>query len=726
MVDRDNYRMLSDEEKSQYKFEFCVGCVLYDECEMVEQYARFSDNHHKIHKSHISQIPSGVRKSTEVFFKGREIGQIVINGGTDSIGGFGIDRLSYDQEELKDGCFMSRRYVYAIKCGEQRVTEGIGDHYKIETQYDAEIRTGANDRWEPSQPVFISAQTGKGKNYFIEHTLIPYVRELNYKNKTNQRILILSNRLALKQQVKNRLAGNDDPDEDGVEVYSYGEFADVMTYQSLLNQKARLKHKQTAASSRYIYVICDEAHFFTSDAMFNPHTNKILEAIVRLFSNAIRVYMSATPYECLKFIVDWEDKYQYRMASCDQLKSKYIPMVLYHFKRDYNYLDVKEYSEITELNELIANSVVKKKEKWLIFIDDTAKCESVKNKLEQYKYPEKDDSYAEESAEQHPLKGKILAVSADSKSDEAYMSMVKNEKLSNEIYVLITTSVLDNGVNLSGIKNIVISDMSKVKCLQMAGRARVSDPADRKTLYIKRFRISEVNAKINALERQKDAYHSYDMTYGEGRGADKNGKYHFFNKFYNGKSEDWLNAEHWFGRRRDDECDIANPELYINEIAKSLLDRRIQQYKSILEEMTDEASALNETQVQGGATHTGQLYLEHQLSWFGKMYRVDDDVTFADKDKEKKALITFLESYADSKSEIADQADRIKFQADFTKLYEAAFGPISKNKRENKGTGGLQMNRALADKEIGYKIVGKLEQGPWTIIKTDEGQESPE
>lgn len=698
MVYRDNYRPLTDEEESQYKFKFCSGCVLYGECEMVEQYARFIDNHQKIHKSNISQIPGGALKPTAVFFEGREIGQIVIKGGTDSVGDSGIDRLSYDQEELKDGCFMSRRHVYAIKCGEQRVTEGIGDHYKIETQNDGSIITGTPDRWEPCQPVFISAQTGQGKNYFIENTLIPYVRELNYKSKTNQKILILSNRLALKQQVKNRLAVYDEPDEDGAEVYSYGKFADVMTYQSVLNQKNRLEHKQKEKSSRYIYVICDEAHFFTSDAMFNPHTNKILEAIVRLFSKAIRVYMSATPYECLKYIANYEDEYQYLMASSNSWKSKYRTMVLYHFKRNYNYLDAKSYSEITELCELIVKSVIEKKEKWMIFIDNTAKCESVKNKLEQYKYPEKDGSHAEGATEQYPLKGKILAVSANSKRDEAYMSMVKNEKLSNDIYVLITTSVLDNGVNLSGVKNIVISDMSKVKCLQMAGRARVSDPADRKTLYVKRFESSEVNTKINALERQKDAYHSYDLAYGELRSSEQNRgycEYRFLDRYYNGKVEDWINAKHWFGRPIDEPT-----ELYLNEIAKSLLDRYITKYKSILEEINDEASMLSEsTNVE---KHIGQAYLEYQLAWFGKTYCVDDDVTFADKDKAKKALIAFLESYSKDEKQIGKDI-QLSFRATLTKLYDEAFGRADPNLNRNYSI--RKINGLLEDQHLDYEIV---------------------
>ena len=74
--------------------------------------------------------------------------------------------------------------------------------------------------------------------------------------------------------------------------------------------------------------------------------------------------------------------------------------------------------------------------------------------------------------------------------------MVLNERLDKNTFVLITTSVLDNGVNLTGINNIVVSDMERVKCLQMLGRARVSDADDRKTLYVQRFDCPYVQKRI--------------------------------------------------------------------------------------------------------------------------------------------------------------------------------------------------------------------------------------
>jgi len=279
-----------------------------------------------------------------------------------------------------------------------------------------------------------------------------------------------------------------------------------MTYQSLLRHKSFLEEKP----DKYIFVICDEAHFFTSDAMFNPHTQKILEAIVRLFQKAVRVYMSATPYECLEHIIECEDNERERLNSkkygWDQSKYKDGTLVFYHFKRDYSYLDIKTYSSISELYEEIVESVGKR-EKWLIFIDDKEKCKKVKKELEEIE-KNKDEEDAKTDKDKKEKKKdeknkvekkeveKVYVVDANSKKEPIYQEIVKNERLNKDTYVLISTSVLDNGVNLTGIKNIVVSDMDKSKCMQMVGRARVSDINDRKTLYLKRFCADEADKRI--------------------------------------------------------------------------------------------------------------------------------------------------------------------------------------------------------------------------------------
>ena len=318
MIKHNNFQILTDEAASRYKFKFCELCNFY-ECELVEEYMLFKKNN-----------PD-------------------------------VDFPSYDQNDLTNGCPM-KKFV-KIECGRKRVVDGIGDHFKINTRHNFEIETDT-DKWEPNQPVFISAQTGQGKNYFVENTLLPYVKELNRKKHTDQKVLILSNRIALRLQTENRIKNNgQDVEQDTI--YSYGDCVDVISYQSILNRVDELNRIQERKTSRYIFVICDVAHFFTSDAMFNPDTDKILDAIVRTFKDAIRIYMSATPYECIDYIQEYESKYSAQPKQG----------VFYHFKRDYSYLDVRYYSSNQELTDIIVNS---DDERWLIFIDNTNECERLK------------------------------------------------------------------------------------------------------------------------------------------------------------------------------------------------------------------------------------------------------------------------------------------------------------------------------------------------------------
>lgn len=634
--------MSVNEEDQKKRTDLCRYCLLYDECEMVGEHTQFGHYHF----------------------------------------------------ELENGCIMDRQHVNQIACGSQKVTDGIGDHFKIEIEYN-NIEEDTVDRWEPSQPVFISAQTGQGKNYFIENTLIPYVREMNYRKQTDYKVLILSNRLALKQQTKNHLEGNDDSgDEDNI-IYFYKDVADVMTYQGLLYKKSYLNKKQKREQERYIYVICDEAHFFTSDAMFNPHTERILSTIVDLFQNTIRVYMSATPYDCLEYIIHYE-----RL----RFQNKYKEMAFYHFKRDYSYLDVKTYSSINELYGEIVETVSQEKEKWLLFIDDKKKCAEIKAGLKKVAKGESIFS----------LKESVFVVDADSKNDPVYQNILNKEKLGKDTFVLISTSVLDNGINLTGITRIVVSDMDKTKCLQMVGRARRDESGSRKTLYIKRFGTGEVNKKITKLKKQQDAYHSYELAYevdaitGMPDVKSLKEETKFFNKYYNGKDEDWRDAKHWFARG------VGEPMgLFLNEIAKSLSDQSIFRYSAVLNEMEKEGlQADNKLYDQKGQIYIGQKYLEYQLLWFGTKYCVNDDITFSNKKKAKEDFLDFLKSYVGN--EIRKE-DKNSFMRKFAGLHDRAFGREDKNKGRIYGID--KMNKILKKEEVNYKVVSS--SGCWMVQKCE-------
>ncbi|MCH5250558.1 MAG: DEAD/DEAH box helicase family protein [Lachnospiraceae bacterium] len=726
MIRTDNFIMNSDEEEARYKFGFCKQCDFY-ECELVGEYAQFKENHVKEPNSEASRYSSIVVEakvyseedidvdSCEVIQASHvyvdennetevKLSEITPNSlSTTEASGLDLNLLSYDQEKSKNGCIMSHRNVYPVECGNKSVTDGIGDHYKIEIGHDFKIKTDTDDRWEPSQPVFISAQTGSGKNYFVENILMPYLDTLNYKNITKYKILILSNRLALKHQIEERIKENDDSDDADSWIYSFSDNTDVMTYQSLLEKIGYLKKTQKRKDSRYVFVICDEAHFFTSDAMFNPHTQKILETIVRLFKDAVRVYMSATPYECLEYIIKYEEK----------INSHYLLMAFYHFKRDYSYLDINTYSDIKELYKEIVKSV-NKGEKWLIFIDDKEKCKSVKEKLEEY--GEKIGCSMVVKNENSAIH-KIYAVDADSKDDKAYRSIIRNENLGKNTYVLITTSVLDNGVNLKDIDNIVISDMSKVKCLQMIGRARTKKKSDeRKTLYIKRFDENYVKRRLDGFYKQRKAYHRYELAFlgAEGLYIKNYDRYNFLSKYYEGAREDLENAKHWFGRS------LERPdELYLNEIAQSLLDKLIPRYEFILDEMKEEGEAGNAVIANRERKYVaGHKYLGYQLSWFGRKYSPENDMHLVDKEKNHKEFMNFLQWYASNNIHI-DKEKKDAFREEFTERCDMAYQREDPNLGRNYGLD--KMNKLLTEHNIGYEVKSEIIEKSriWRVVKKD-------
>ncbi len=167
-------------------------------------------------------------------------------------------------------------------------------------------------KWSPQTPVFISAQTGSGKNTFIKKTLIEKLIKLNF------RFLIMSNRIALSRQEKKSIARlldkifSSSSYEDEVNKYgtqmideleSFGNIT-IKSYQSFLSRREKLLNN-------YDFVIFDECHFFLADAKFNKSTYTILINILQRYPNAIRIYMSATPEDVIRPIINVEQQ-QYR------------------------------------------------------------------------------------------------------------------------------------------------------------------------------------------------------------------------------------------------------------------------------------------------------------------------------------------------------------------------------------------------------------------------------
>jgi superfamily II DNA or RNA helicase len=387
---------------------------------------------------------------------------------------------------------------------------------------------------------------------------------------------------------------------------------------------------------------------------------------------------------------------------------KYKTMLFYHYKRNYDYLNAHTYSRIEELCEVIIRSV-EKNGKWLIFIDDKEKCQKLKETLEKKAKELKADITNGSSKERL-----IYAVSANSKDDTRYKSVIENERLGNDISVLITTSVLDNGVNFRDIDNVVIADISRAKCIQMVGRARV-DKDKRVNLYVKRPSASDLKKRIDALNEQREAYHEYNLAYGDVNDfliSRKSDEYKFLHKYFDNSEQNCANVSHWFGRLPE------NPDsVFPNMIAKSMVENELIRLENMLREIEEEINASRKSE----NVLPGQKVLEYVLSWFGKCYIEANDVSIHHGGVAVKNLEDFLKHYADDNIKITKE-EQEKFSQEFTQLYDEAFHRADKNKERDYGI--AKINKLLKNNNLPYKV--NSSKSTWSIVEWDWRSEKSE
>lgn len=131
-----------------------------------------------------------------------------------------------------------------------------------------------------SKKVILDCPTGMGKTTLINKVVAKVA------GNENALVLFLSSRTSLSEQQKENLK------KLGVENVQ------VITYQYL---ESILNRKGDFDASRYAFIVCDEAHYFTNDAIFNDNTAisyKWIEAQPTV------VYMSATGYTVFKYMND--------------------------------------------------------------------------------------------------------------------------------------------------------------------------------------------------------------------------------------------------------------------------------------------------------------------------------------------------------------------------------------------------------------------------------------
>lgn len=330
----------------------------------------------------------------------------------------------------------------------------------------------------------IIAPTGSGKTHFIETVLFRHAYE------QQRSVLIVTNRSALDQQIKSRILTIDDdavwlqPTKFNIDISAEPFQAKKLqvippSSQSRRDQCIRatfppltiyiVKYQNLGSflnlkESRSIsFVVFDETHFFTSDALFNPYTGYLLAESRSHFSEAVRIYMTATPDTIIR-----------PLAQLENLNICYFPYKTVRYKAHY-------FASIESILPLITQSPYQ--EQWLIFVNSKSEGKALKKALNM-RLEANQTTYLDST----------------SKKSKTWRKIVSNSTFDGK--VLICTSVLDNGVNLSeqsnasarNIRHIVLPPCEHDTFMQMLGRKRIPKDSNPEIhLYIQTLTPTQLN-----------------------------------------------------------------------------------------------------------------------------------------------------------------------------------------------------------------------------------------
>lgn len=328
-------------------------------------------------------------------------------------------------------------------------------------KYFSDLIGESYKNWVNTKIIF-DGGTGSGKTYFIINILGVYAK----KNK--KKMLYLCNRAELKEQI---IA---DAKKAHVDDVMY-----VTTYQAIQN---RLRGGEIIP--HYDYVIADECHYFTNDALFNEYTDKSYRYVMTQEQSVV-IYISATAKVFFKWLrkrnLVAEDHYFLIPKSYD-----YVNKVYFYDKK----LLIPKVDQILQ---------TEKESKIIIF------CNSTTRMLELYKtYGENANYVASKSAK-----------NVKEICDEHCIYEHKDGTVTFDKRILVTTKVIDNGVNIKdkNVKHIFSEILDVDSTIQALGRKRKISDDDSCTFYLKNYGGQAIQALINSNEHQTEPIEMYKKDY---------------------------------------------------------------------------------------------------------------------------------------------------------------------------------------------------------------------
>lgn len=370
--------------------------------------------------------------------------------------------------------------------------------------------------WSVGDLFLIEAPTGSGKTSFVFESLLPFIEG------TEKCLVYFCNRNLLKDQIKSIYENSGKILEENDQGFLQSGNFFICNYQA-----AEVRGKiPPIENDGIVYYVFDEAHYFVHDSTFNDGTNFWSDALNRCSANGVCIFMTATSTELEVFLSSWtisdliglfnrvrdaykqlENKKQSLEARIDTLEedrslweklpnshniekmikrtegelkelckttktdiliekykekaqnsAKLSKIVINQKQHDFT---VNYYKEDDELVDLVSDlQAVQPEDRWLIFVEN------------------KDSGY--ELLEAFLRKGldAVFITSSNVKKARDCMAKKMYDEIKNSsrfsCKILISTSVMDNGVNIIDptVRNIVMAIKDKSTFLQMFGRKR--------------------------------------------------------------------------------------------------------------------------------------------------------------------------------------------------------------------------------------------------------------
>lgn len=326
------------------------------------------------------------------------------------------------------------------------IAESIGDEYM---------------QWKMGDIVFISSPTGSGKTTFILEVLLRYLAS------RGGHILYLVNRSALKYQLEVELKSVRSELRKYITIESYQKMEKELRETMRSTNRWFMHGNEIPKWGQYSCVVCDEAHYFLMDSNYNTNTILSYKYIEKAFCNKLCVFISATIDQVKEVILDDFKKRRELYSFWQGCGSKgldiYKPGIgkrdIWNYKseRNYDYLEIFKLRNFKELSDTISSE----NGKWLIFVDSKNLGEEIKKDLlEKLQCDSKE----------------VVFATSDYNKDEDARAVVGTISTQNKLTakVLISTSVLDNGINIQDIelRNLIIMADTETEFIQMLGRKR--------------------------------------------------------------------------------------------------------------------------------------------------------------------------------------------------------------------------------------------------------------